>query len=82
MSIDSNTSIDYDVMEANGWILVHIELPKLRVPVLTITVHGGVDVCYLSLDLNDKVSLIWVNDMRCQHTNGKVVAWQELPKFK
>lgn len=65
---------------ANTWIEVRERLPEIGKPVLALTDYGKCDVCRLYLD-DDLRTLNWVNDMRCQHSNGGVIAWCEIPAF-
>ena len=60
-----------------NWVACSDKLPELHKPVLILTDYGKSDVCRLNIDDN---RLLWINDMRPQHTNGSVIAWAELPK--
>ena len=60
-----------------GWIPVEKQLPEFGEPVLILTDYGKMDVCRLRLE--DGRVIVWVNDMRPQHTNGSVIAWISLP---
>jgi hypothetical protein len=62
---------------AAGWIAVGKQLPEFGKPVLILTDYGKMDVCRLRLE--DNRVIVWVNDMRPQHTNGSVIAWIGLP---
>lgn len=62
---------------AAGWIPVEKQLPEFGKPVLILTDYGKMDVCRLRL--KDNRVIVWVNDMRPQHTNVSVIAWIALP---
>jgi len=68
--------VDNTVLAA-GWIPIEKQLPEFGKPVLILTDYGKMDVCRLRLE--DNRVIVWVNDMRPQHTNGSVIAWIALP---
>ena len=68
---------DGNTVLAAGWIPVEKQLPEFGKPVLILTDYGKMDVCRLRLE--DNRVIVWVNDMRPQHTNGSVIAWISLP---
>ena len=60
-----------------GFISVEKQLPEIGTPVVVFTDYGKMDVCRLRID--DNRVIVWVNDMRPQHTNGSVIGWLSLP---
>jgi len=73
----TETAIVGNTVLAAGWIPVEKQLPEFGKPVLILTDYGKMDVCRLRLE--DNRVIVWVNDMRPQHTNGSVIAWIGLP---
>lgn len=71
------TSMGYDTLLCDGWFSVEKQLPEIGKPVLILTDYGKMDVCRLRIEGNRVI--VWVNDMRPQHTNGSVIAWTFLP---
>ena len=67
----------YDTLLWAGWFPVGKQLPEIGKPVLILTDYGKMDVCRLRIE--DRRVIVWVNDMRPQHTNGSVIAWTFLP---
>ena len=63
---------------AAGWTPVWKSLPEVNAVVIILTDYGKCDVCRLTIN-EDLRTISWVNDMRPQHSNGSVVAWQHLP---
>ena len=77
--VETNTepAIVGNTVLSAGWIPVEKQLPEFGKPVLILTDYGKMDVCRLRLE--DNRVIVWVNDMRPQHTNGSVIAWIALP---
>jgi len=75
---DISSQIDWLVMPktADGWKRVWELLPTIGKPVIVKTHYGKYDICYLRIEENNR--LLWVNDMRPQHTNGSVIEWKEI----
>ena len=71
------TPMGYDTLLCAGWFPVEKQLPEIGKPVLILTDYGKMDVCRLRIE--DSRVIVWVNDMRPQHTNGSVIAWTFLP---
>ena len=61
---------------ADGWVSVLDKLPVEGKPVIIETNYGKHDICYLRVE--EMMTLIWVNAMRPQHTNGGVIKWKEI----
>lgn len=67
-----------NTMLSAGWNPVFKSFPEINTPVIVLTDYGKCDVCRLIIN-EDLRTISWVNDMRPQHSNGNVVAWQYLP---
>lgn len=79
----TNNELSADIAQngllGEGWVRVEKQLPEVGKPVIVLTDYGKCDVCRLRVE--DGRVIVWVNDMRPQHTNGSVIAWCSLPAF-
>lgn len=71
------TSICQQEIDAKR-ISVKDRLPEQSKAVLIKTSYGKCDVCNLWIDRENNI--IWVNDMRPQHSDGDVTHWMPLPE--
>lgn len=76
---NSVPKLSISVIKDAGFTPVCKSLPNVMKPVLTITDYGKMDVCRMTIS-EDLRSIIWVNDMRPQHSNGGVIGWMDLPE--
>lgn len=81
ISVNACINAMHEFASQSRWISCDERLPELNVPVLVYMDYGKCDVCRLGYYRDDSESTTWIQDVRPQHSNGSVIAWQPLPSI-